>query len=403
MLATLPSTVAKGDLLSANSFLTVVDTVTEVVGPVLAGTLVQTVGYSAAMYVDAASYLTSGVIVSLLSTPPNLGRNTGARASQVFSDIGAGFRYVRRDRIQLGLFILIFLGWWVSGLNSLQTPLAKGVFGLSDTQFGWFNGVWGGGFVLASLLLGWYGGHFPKGQLIAAGFLGWVVATGVTGTSANAGMLYASIFWVGIANIVLYITLAATIMEVTPADILGRVLTLRQVALASVRVLAMLIFGKVADFAGVRTAVLCMSGVSLLGVAVGFIAFPEILRIGQSHRPAIPALPPTGQRRQPWGRLVGALIDSSDPTYRVEAQRVLNMSVLLIVGAAWVAIALRHPSLALFVSLAIGMAPVVRLIHRRWRDFVGSKDVRHRTLAVGSRELGQGGRKHTVTGPTTRY
>lgn len=402
MLATLPATVSKADLLAANSFLTAVDTATEVIGPVLAGSLVQTVGYSVAMYVDTASYLISGAIILLLSVPQSLHRSAGAGANRVFPDIGAGFRYVRRDRIQFGLLNLIFLGWWVSGLNSLQTPLAKGVFGLSDAQFGWFNGVWGVGFVLASLLIGWFGGRFPKGQLIAASFLGWAIATGMTGLSANVGMLFASVFWVGIANVVLFITLAATIMEITPSGMLGRVLTLRQVALAAVRVLAMLVFGKLADLAGVRIAVLSMSGISLLGIAFGFIAFPEVLRVDQIGRPAAPSLVPSGVGRRLRRYLVGTLIEGVDPGYPVDAQRVLNTSVLLIVGAAWIAIALVHPHLAAFVALTVGAAVVFRIIYRRWQGIVGSKNVRQGIPAVDSRESGQRRRSQTLTGPTVR-
>ena len=403
MLATLPQTVAKADLLPANSFFTAVDTATEVVGPVLAGLLVQAAGYSAAMYVDAASYVASASIVVFLSVPQRVTREVGERATRIVADIREGFRYIRRDRIQFGLFIFILLGWWVSGLNSLQTPLAKGVLGLTDRQFGWFNGIWGGGFIVASLLLGWYGIRFPKGRLIAAGFIGWAVATGSTGVSANAGMLYASVFWVGVANIVLFISLSTTIMEVTPQGMLGRVLTTRQVALAVVRVLSMLVFGELADLIGVRIAVLGMSGLSLIGIALGLIAFPEILRLGGTTEKTAAVIPSLGGvLRGVYRQLVATLIGAMDTVYRIEPQRMLNAAVLLIVGTAWLALVLTQLDLALFTVAVVTAAAIARVLHMKRVEYVGSKNVRQQAATTVRREFEKGRRSPVTTGPTAK-
>ncbi len=404
MLATLPQTVAKSDLLPANSFFTTVDTATEVVGPVLAGLLVQAAGYRSAMYVDAASYAGSAMIIVFMTVPQRITWEVGKRATRIIADIKEGFRYIRIDRIQFGLFNFILLGWWVSGLNSLQTPLAKGVLGLTDRQFGWFNGVWGVGLVVASLLLGWYGSRFPKGQLIAAGFIGWAVATGVTGVSANAGMLYAAVFWVGVANIVLFISLAATIMEVTPQGMLGRVLTTRQVALAAVRVLSMLVFGELADLVGVRIAVLGMAGLSLVGVAVGLTAFPEILRLGGTPKKPAAAMISglTGVFQTAYRHSAATLIGTMDTVYRIVPQRMLNTAVLLIVGAAWLAVMLTRLDLALFVAAVVTAAVIARVLHIRRAEYIGSKNVRQETATGAEREFEEGRRNPVTTGPTLR-
>ncbi|MDR7427971.1 MAG: MFS transporter, partial [Armatimonadota bacterium] len=77
MLATLPATVAKADLLAANSFFATIDTGTEIIGPVLAGLVVQLKGYSAAMYVDATSYLVSAILLGFLSMQQAVPRSLG--------------------------------------------------------------------------------------------------------------------------------------------------------------------------------------------------------------------------------------------------------------------------------------------------------------------------------------
>lgn len=397
MLATLPQTVAKADLLPANSFFTAVDTGTEVVGPVLAGILVQSQGYSAAMYVDAASYFVSAVLVALLSVAQVPARNVGFRAPSILEDFKAGLRYIRGDRLQFGLLILIFLGWWLSGFNSLQTPLAKGVLRLTDEQFGWFNGIWGSGFLIASLLLGWYGTRLPKGRLIAVSFLGWAVATGVAGVSVNAGMLYAAVFWAGFMNIVLFVSLSTTIMEVTPPEMLGRVITARQVALALVRVAAMLGFGFLADLSSVRLAVFSMAGVSVLGIAAGLLLFPEVGSLGS---PLAAKRPPYFEARTsgaPWR--FGLLLESKDLAYGTDSQRTPNIAALFIVGTAWIGLLIRNPGPGFYIPLVVAAAVAFKLTHAAWARRRGSKNVRRGSAAVG-RESKEGRRSPLATGPT---
>ncbi len=401
-LAVIPQSVSKSDLMPANSFLTTMDTGTEIIGPVLAGIVVQRMGYETAMYVDAASYFASAVLLAFLSLAPLAAREAGQLAGRIMSDIKEGFRYIRTDRLQLGLLTILFLGWWVSGLNSLQTPLAMGEVRLTNEQFGWFNGVWGVGFVISSLLLGWYGSRIPKGRLITGGFLGWIVATAAAGLSVNAGMLYAAIFWVGFANIVLYVSLSTTLMEVTPSHVLGRVLATRQVAAAGIRVAAVLVFGALADFVGVRQAVLGMAGLSLAGIAVGFRLFPEIGRVGAQpdERPLAPSAG-SGVRRA-YRAVVYTLVEATDAAYETRPQQTLNAAVLVAVGVAWLALLFSNRWPALYIAAVVAAAVAFRLVRGWWLTTRGSKNVRYSTPTGAERRLAEGRRSPVATGPTAK-
>lgn len=401
--ASVPQIVAKSDLMPANSFLTTMDTGTEIIGPVLAGIVVQRLGYETAMYVDAASYFASALLLVFLSLAPLAAREAGQLAGRILSDIKEGFKYIRTDRLQFGLLAIVLLGWWVSGLNSLQTPLAKGEVGLTDVQFGWFNGVWGVGFVMSSLVLGWYGSRLPKGRLIAWGFLGWIVATAAAGLSANAGMLYAAIFWVGFANIVIYLSLATTLMEVTPSHMIGRVLATRQVAVAGVRVLAMLAFGALADFVGVREAVLGMAGLSLAGTAVGFLLFPEIGRLGaQPDERTLAPSAGSGAVRRAYRAVVYILVEATDAAYETRPQQMLNAAVLVVVGAAWLALLFTDRWAALYIAVVVAAAVAFRLVRGWWLTTRGSKNVRYSTPTGAERRLAEGRRSPVATGPTAK-
>jgi len=386
MLATLPSTVAKTDLLPANSFFATIDTGTEIIGPVLAGFIVQLKGYSAAMYIDAVSYVVSAFLLGFLSVRQRVSGPLGGRSPNFMKDFVAGLQYVRGDRLQLGLLSLIFLGWWLSGLNSLQTPFAKGVIGLSDQEFGWFNGVWGIGFVFASLLLGWYGASSPKGQLILGSFIGWALATGVLGASVNKGMLFVAVFWVGFMNISLFIGLTTTVMEITPQEMLGRVVAIRQIALAMVRVLAMLGFGLLGDWAGIRTSILAMTGLSISGVLVGMVLFPEVAEYGRARIPS-ETQPVSGARRGALEtrcpRLIALLLCPRDLAYGEHSQFTQNAAAFLISSAAWLGFLIRNPRPALFVPAIVAAAAGFKLAATAMKSGRGSKNMLHNSGVAG--------------------
>jgi MFS family permease len=270
MFAIVPSVVSQRNLLAANSFFAAMETGTEIFGPALAGLLALAKGYSFLVYLDAATYLVSAVCMLGLDLSVVRPRGvSGTARDEIIAQVLEGFRYIRRDRCQWQLFLLIFPSVLVgAGLNALQTPLAKGEVGINDAEFGTFQSVWGIGFLLASLLLGWFGQGIPRSVLIVGGFLLGSVLTGWMSQSESFEALLLSGFAVGFASTLNYVGVATALMQVTPKHILGRVISLRQFALSWVRVSAPLLFGSLADLVGVRESVLLMALVGAGGTAV---------------------------------------------------------------------------------------------------------------------------------------
>ncbi len=376
MLASIPQSVPKSRLLPANSFFASMDTSTEVYGPALAGLLVARFGYVAVIYLNAVSYMVSAVFVSALRLPHDRvtrGSEPEPKPHGTVSAIREGLRYIRSDRLQAAMLAVLLAGHWVAGLNSLQTPLAIGVLGVSDSQFGWFQSIWGMGFVLASLLLGWYGGSIPRGPAIVFAYLLWALATGIMGMSANYGMLVVAGFWVGFANMLVFINVATVLMEHTPDEMMGRVISTRQVALAVIRVVALLGFGWLADFTSVRTAIVAMALISFLGTLAAAARFP-VLR-GYLHRamhapeprviPGVVAAPEASSNNM----LARYLAKHVTPEFTTLEQRQLNAATILIVFTGWLALVVnlrsRAFALAAVVIAAILMASLVRFIGRR--------------------------------------
>ncbi len=389
MFAAIPQSVPRPRLLQANAYFATMDSSTEVFGPALAGLVVARFGYATAMYIDAASYLVSALFVSGLSLPapersPDDAGATGRPGTM--QSIREGLRYIRRDRMQVALLGFLLAGFWVAGLNSLQTPLAKGVLGVTDEQFGWFQSVWGIGFIGASLLLGWYGGRLPKGHAIVFAYLLWAAAAGIMGLSPNYGVLVVTGFWVGFANMLLFVNVSTVLMEHTPPDKIGRVITTRQVMVALIRVAALVGFGWLADQTGVRLAILVMAGISFVGTLAATVRYPEMWR----YRSPVMARPPevAPVARVTFGTLNRYLEARTDAEFVVSEQRWLNLASLLIVGVGWAALLIIMPAQALGVAAsiagAVGLAGLVRAAAGRLKPVLEERERRGPALSLGA-------------------
>ena len=356
--AVVPQMVHRRDLLPANSFFSVMDTGTEIVGPAAAGILAFKYGYAPLLYLDAGTYVVSVLCILAMSIAP-LVVQAGQRLqlSTIWGGVLEGLRYVRRDSLQWGLFLLIFPASLVgSGLNALQTPLAKGIIRITDAEFGMFQSTWGVGFVIASLLLGWYGVQIRKSFIMISGFFVAFLATFLMGLSTSFEDLLVTAFAVGFANTLYYVGTNTVVMEHTPQGVIGRVWSIRQVAIGAVRVLSPLIFGTMADSIGIREAIVAMAAVGTLGTATVVIV-----------RPVLRQFDAAGVSLDERTLSVWAIISGpTNPDLDEAQQRRLNVITTGIVLLGWLGLLYKVPYHALgLVSIVLALAVLGTLARRR--------------------------------------
>jgi len=355
----IPSVVGKRELMPANSFFSAMDSGTEIFGPALAGILAFRYGYAPLLYIDAVTYVVSALCALAMTIRPMQRGAEARRVSTLTGELVDGLRYIRRDSLQWGLFMLIFPAYLVgSGLNSLQTPLAKGAVGITDAQFGTFNSIWGVGFTVASLILGWFGARLRKSLIILGGFFLAFLATGLMGLSRSFESLMMTAFAVGFANTLYYVGLTTVLMEHTPAHLIGRVASSRQAAIGLVRIISPLVFGALADRVGVRTSVVAMASVGAIGTGLVAIASPSIRKFDAHTRQV------SERTYGILGRLTGEVSAELQP---VEQKR-LSLISLGIALLGWIGIYRRFPIQALGALAAILLlARLGAAIHgRKW-------------------------------------
>jgi len=344
----IPTAVSRRDLMPANSFFSAMDSGTDIFGPALAGILAFAYGYAPLLYLDAMTYVVSGLCVLAMTINPKLkGPDHGlqdAKAKTLTGGLVEGLRYVRRDRLQWGLFLLIFPSALVtSGLNSLQTPLAKGVVGITDAQFGTYNSIWGVGFTVASLILGWFGTRVHRSLVILSGFFLNFLATGLMGLSNSFEYLVITAFAVGFANTLYYVGISTALMEHTPPELIGRVVATRQVAIGFLRVVTPLVFGSIADQFGVRFSMIGLAATGAVGMALVVTSSSTIRNLDPGPREI-------GERMFAALRRLGG---HASPEFQAAQQRPLSLASLMIVLVGWLGIYNYSPIRALGMMISI--------------------------------------------------
>jgi MFS family permease len=238
------------------------------IGPALAGVLIQSFGEGSAFLVNAVSFV--AVIVSLCMIPA---RTAPPREGPVDRSLGAGVRYVKGDAVASGLFLLIVLAMVFSfPFNTiLMVHYARHALGTDAAGMGTLMSASGLGALTGASWMVFASARSRPARIV----LGLCVcAASLTGLGAASELDSATVLVAVLSfGTSLYLgTITQTIQSRVPHALRGRVMALFGMAFTSVLPLSGLALAALADAFGLRRV--------LLGSAVAFLAaaLPIVLR-----------------------------------------------------------------------------------------------------------------------------
>lgn len=226
--AAIPSLVDQRDLVTANGRFQASFFGATILGPVLAGALIYVIPVATLLFIDAASFLVSALMLSLIATSFNNQGQSGedsprsARTS-IRQDILEGLRYLFGHPLLRSILIMIPLLNLFSATRDAQlVVLAEGHLHATDAQFGLLNAAGGAGVVIFSLLAGPLrkrGGYIRLA--LVAGTLGSLatIALALSPTIWSAIPLWALVFGTDYLFNIYSNTLR---QEILPNEMLGR-------------------------------------------------------------------------------------------------------------------------------------------------------------------------------------
>jgi MFS family permease len=313
--AAIPSLVGQSDLVTANGRIQASFFGATVLGPLLAGVLISLMPVATLLFIDAASFLVSALMLSLITRSFNLddsgdGTPKSARTS-IRQDILEGLRYLFGHPLLRSILIMIPLLNLFSATRDAQlVVLAEGHLHATDAQFGLLNAAGGAGVVIFSLLAG------PLRK--RGGYIRLALVAGLLGSLATMALALSPTIWIAIpmwglvfgTDYLFNIYSNSLRQEILPNEMLGRARSVAAVVSFTVLPPGALLGGAIIKATGNVVLVYAGTGVALLLIFTVFsfpiLAAAKQLRLGEYARQAhpVPEALVAGETGEPESRAV---------------------------------------------------------------------------------------------------
>jgi MFS family permease len=268
-----PRLVRNDQLMAAIAVEDVVFTLARVAGPVMAGVLITVVGLGGAYAIDIGTFAASLVAIWLL--PPAPPAPDADRPS--VQSILAGFRYVKRRKVLLGIF-LVDTNAMIFGMPRALFPAFAERLGGGAGVLGLFYAAPFAGALLASLTSGWMMTVRRQGLGVCVAAAGWGVAIALVGFAEAVWFALIFLAVAGAADFISAVLRSNILLTVTPDSMRGRLSGIELAQVAGAPELGNVEAGIVASLTSVRASIVSGGLLTVVGTVAVAAAVPALVR-----------------------------------------------------------------------------------------------------------------------------
>jgi MFS family permease len=228
-MAMVPDLVERHDMMNAVALHTMVNQTGQMIGPAMAGGIIELVGLGAALFVNAGLFL-SGIVFLLLirGLPPR--STTGESA--MLQDLAAGLRFIRSTPILYTLIgMTVAFAFFAVSYRHIMPAFTKEVLAVDAGGTGLLLLAAGLGSLLGSLVLASLGDIRYKARLLMVSVILFSVFLTLFAWSPWFWASWIILLFVGATSFGFFIPLVITLIQLNaPAELRGRVLSILQLA-----------------------------------------------------------------------------------------------------------------------------------------------------------------------------
>ncbi|MCG8348975.1 MAG: MFS transporter [Chloroflexales bacterium] len=255
----------------ANAAFATIERGSLLIGPILAGVLIASVGASNVLWIDALSFGVSAGLVGLI--PAMRSTKTPVTSSdRYFADLIAGLRFILRSRLlRTVAFTATISNFFLSPVFNVMLPVYINTTYGDAARLGLLIAAFGAGAVLSAILYGVIGHRLPRRALFVGGFAVFgLVMLGIALLPPFA-VLFGLMALMGLASGPLNPMIWTVLQERTPQEFRARVFgTVMALAIATTP-LGMLIAGYLLEIWGAQISLLLSAACSVVLAASLFV------------------------------------------------------------------------------------------------------------------------------------
>ena len=258
--AMLPRIVVKDDLLAANSATWTADTLADIAGFPIAGAFIYLLGSNAddlalAFFADSATYVLSAVLLLGVSVPPLVREavpRVGGAVRAFIDELVDGWRFLRGKAALIQNTLVSTLAQMSVGVTLALTvvyarDVLDGTILVYPQNYAAIETAIGVGNLVGGVAVGAVGARLRKGWLVVGGFIVMGIATVLFGLTGNVLLALAAAAIIGAANLIYIIPTQTIFIELTPIELMGRVVAFRSSLVFGAMTLAMAFAGVLAE------------------------------------------------------------------------------------------------------------------------------------------------------------
>ena len=248
----------------------------QLIGAPLGGVLVAAVGATAALWIDAASFLVSAALVVLLVPRPR--HEPQAPRGRFFAELGEGLRFIWSRRLVRAIVLMVLLSNLIEAPGSVVLAVfARDEYG-SAADFGLLVGALGGAALAGALGYSLVGHRLPRRKTFLVCFAGVPIGYLALAAQPTLPVAIAALVLAGFAAGPINPLLFTVQTEIVPTELRGRVFgAIRAGAWAAIP-LGILLGGLLVSAIGAPATFLVMGVLLATVVGYGFLnpAFREM-------------------------------------------------------------------------------------------------------------------------------
>jgi MFS family permease len=257
----------------------------ELLGPIIAGVLVAVLGTTTVLYIDAATFLVSALIIArLLPAMPSLLQAGG----RYLDEVREGIAFLRSNQLLVTILMAaLVLNFFAAPFGGVFLPVFASDQDWGARSLGFLFSGFGAGMILGSVMFGAIGVRFKRRTWLLAALIYLGVMMALLSVASILPVAVGLTVLSGIALGIINPVVGTVFLEQVPAELRGRVLGAMGALSMCASPLGMLVAGPTVQAIGVTAAFVIVGSVF---VAVGFaLATRPILH--QMERGAVDAEP----------------------------------------------------------------------------------------------------------------
>jgi MFS family permease len=252
--ALLPDIVTREQLTSAVSMNSAAFTGAQMIGPIVAGTLIPLIGVSGVFIINAFSrFAVLWALAQMRGVPEHSRRH---EPQGLFDSIMAGVNYVRRSRLLSGLLLMSLIsGLFVRSFMPLLVVFAREIFEVGSVGFGFLSAATGFGTLAGALTLASRREISNRVRLSILATFACCISLFLFAIGNWYAPALLLLIGVGFFSVIATSLIAAVIQLTVPGELRGRVMSLYMLTIIGIPSAGAFLSGVLADVFGVQAAV----------------------------------------------------------------------------------------------------------------------------------------------------